>query len=142
MQPGRKIKKLSVYPAQVADDSDGITPMGKPSSISNKLTAFKSLIKGTTLVIKKEAPINARREGYDSSAATTAAPTLTRRSREIVLLFQLYHISGLWDEKLKTPTRRLPSYTPHLLLTVRFLRQRKVLLVNYTRKSRKLESRR
>lgn len=31
---------------------------------------------------KKEAPVNARSEGYDSSTATTATPTLTRRSRE------------------------------------------------------------
>lgn len=32
---------------------------------------------------KKEAPVSARSEGYDSSTATAAAPTLTRRSREI-----------------------------------------------------------
>ncbi len=31
---------------------------------------------------KKEAPVSARSEGYDSSTATTATPTLTRRSRE------------------------------------------------------------
>lgn len=31
---------------------------------------------------KKEAPVNARSEGYDSSTATIATPTLTRRSRE------------------------------------------------------------
>ncbi|WP_296822822.1 hypothetical protein [uncultured Megasphaera sp.] len=31
---------------------------------------------------KKEVPANARSEGYDSSTATTATPTLTRRSRE------------------------------------------------------------
>ena len=31
---------------------------------------------------KKEAPVNARSEGYDSSTATTATPTLTRRSGE------------------------------------------------------------
>lgn len=36
MQPGRKIKKLPVYLAQAAGDSDGISAMGgEPFSISN-----------------------------------------------------------------------------------------------------------